>query len=142
MPALFCQLQRIWGWEISTHLVQPCLTRSLHSTLRDLGFSGVTFSKCDVSQGTKLSLQDEQENPGSGRAGLLQHPSLEVVKVFTLPSPGPLGQRWCSSYRPDKAAKQTAKKTQPPCILLVFSRDNFAGVSVLSHLASGRSFNC
>lgn len=39
--------------------------------------------------------------------------SLAVVKVFTLPSPGPLGQKWCSSYWPDKAVKQTAKKTQP-----------------------------
>lgn len=106
--------------DLFTHLFQPCLTCSLRFTLRDLGFLGVTFSKRDVSQGAKLSLQDEQENPGSGRAGLPQHPSLAVVKVFTLPSPGPLGQTWCSSYRPDKAVKQTAKKTQPslysPCV--------------------------
>ena len=51
----------------------------------------------------RILAQEEQVFP--------QNPSLEAVKVFAPPSPGRVGQEWCGSYWPDKAVKQTAKKT-------------------------------
>lgn len=56
-------------------------------------------------------LQNKQGESWLRKAGLPRILPWRQGKCSRSPSPGQVGQRWCSSYWPDKAVKQTAKKT-------------------------------
>lgn len=101
----FTGFRQGWGG-LLTHLVQPHLTCVVYWVLASC------ISTCGWFIPRSHAFSPEQAGESWLRkAGLPQNPSLEAVKVFTPPSPGQVGQRWCSSYWPDKAVKQTAKKT-------------------------------
>lgn len=114
--ALFGQLHRVRGWGgLWLSSVSPAPASPPWGPSCFLGVP-FCFSTCEASQGAELSLQEARESPGLGRTGLPPNPSWEAGTVLALPSPGPLGQRWCHSYQPDKAVKQMAKTTPPSLV--------------------------
>ena len=107
VPALFCLLYRIRGWGgLLTHLAQPHLTCVVYwvlaSCISTCGWFAPRSHAFFPGQAGESWLRKSRSAPESFQG---------AVKVFGPPSPGQVGQRWCSSYWPDKAVKQTAKKT-------------------------------
>ena len=105
--ALFCLLYRIRGWGgLLTHLVQPHLTCAVYwvlaSCISTCGWFVPRSHAFSPGQAGESWLRKSRSSPESFQG---------AVKVFGPPSPGQVGQRWCSSYWPDKPVKQTAKKT-------------------------------
>lgn len=130
LPSSVSFPQLRWGGPVLSHLFPP---QHLHTPPVSWGVSLCASAEC--------SLQDRQESPGWGGARLPQWLFHEVAKVLTLSSPVPPGERWRSSRA---KRKQSCRKynTTPAVLSLCSVEINFTGVSVLSHLASGRSFNC
>lgn len=136
---LFCLLYRIqagMGRSLDT-LVQPHLTCVVYWVLASCISTWLVYPKKPrfLSRTSRRILaQESRSSPRSFPGG---------SESTTPPSPGQVGQRLVAV--PTGQIKQSNKlqrKHYSGCILLVFSGDNFALVSVLSHLASGRSFNC